>query len=50
MKLIIQYTCSIAFYDLDNLDTKRVGTELFGEFQHMMLEKNEEDKMVKESK
>ena len=32
-----------------NLDTKKIGTEVFGELRNLVLEENGEDKMVRES-
>ena len=37
------------FIWLRNLDTKKMWAELFGELWNVVLEKNEEDKMVSES-
>ena len=37
------------FIWLRDLNTKKIGTEVFGEFSNMVLEENGEDKMVKES-
>ena len=34
---------------LRNLDIKKIGREIFGEFQNMLLEKNVEDKMARDS-
>ena len=34
---------------LRDLDTKKIGTEVFGELQNVVLEENGEDKMVRES-
>jgi hypothetical protein len=30
-------------------DTKRIGADMFGDLLNVVLEKNEEDKMVRES-
>ena len=38
------------FIWLRDLDTKKIGVELFGKLQNVVLEENGEDKMVKESK
>jgi len=38
--------CFIWLWDLD---TKEIGTEVFGELWNVMLEENGEDKMVRES-
>ena len=34
---------------LRDLDTKKIGTEVFGELRNVVLEENGEDKMVRES-
>ena len=34
---------------LKNLDTKKIGAEIFGEFRNVMLEENGENKLVTES-
>ena len=33
---------------LGNLDTKKIGAEIFGELRNAVLEKNGEDKMARE--
>ena len=47
-KLVRCCVWSIALYGSD-LDTKKIGTEVFGELRNMVLEENGEDKMVRES-
>ena len=37
------------FIWLRDLDTKEIGVEVFGELSNVVLEENEEDKMVEES-
>jgi hypothetical protein len=37
------------FVWLRDLDTKKIGAEVFGELWNVMLEVNREDKMVRES-
>jgi hypothetical protein len=37
------------FIWLRDLDTKRIGTEVFGELRNVVLKENGEDKMVRES-
>ena len=37
------------FISLRDLDTKKIGTEVFGELRNVVLEENGEDKMVRES-
>ena len=37
------------FIWLRDLDTKKIGTEVFGELRNVVLEENGEDKMVRES-
>ena len=34
---------------LRDLDTKKIGTEVFGELRNVVLEENGKDKMVRES-
>ena len=36
------------FIWLRDLDTKKIGTEVFGELQNVELEENGEDKMIRE--
>ena len=47
-KLVRYYVWSIALYGSD-LNTKKIGTEVFGELQNVVLEEYGEDKMVRES-
>ena len=37
------------FIWLRDLDTKKIGTEVFGELRNVVLVENGEDKMVRES-
>ena len=42
----VQEHCFILFRDLD---TKKIGAEVFGEFWKVVLQENGEDKMARES-
>ena len=47
-KLVRCYVWSIVLW-LRDMDTKKIGTEVFGELRNVVLEENGEDKMVRES-
>ena len=46
MKLVRCHVCTIWRRDLD---TKKIGAEVFGELRNVVLEENGEDKMVREN-
>ena len=48
-KLVSCYVWSIAQIWLRDLDTKKIGTEVFRELRNVVLEENGEDKVVRES-
>ena len=49
-KKIRQVLClEHCFIWLRDLDTKKIGMEVFGELRNVVLEENGEDKMVRES-
>ena len=48
-KLVWCYVWSIDLYVTRDLDTKKIGAEVFGEHQNVVLKDNGEDKIVSES-
>ena len=46
---LIKYIMGICLIWLRDMDSKKIGVELFGEFWNMVQEENGEDKMVTES-
>ena len=46
---LVRYYVWTLLYILRDLDTKKVGADVFGEIQNVALEENGEDKIVKEN-
>ena len=45
-KLVRCYVWSIALYGSRDLDTKKIGMEVFGELRNLVLKENGKDKMI----